>query len=98
MYSSEDLTNVEYSFIVITPSTYWPDRVLSIVQIDFLFDRLELQNTSTASLQKGKIVVFWPSTRPKLPFQTDAPEGSDIPMAVMRGNRVGVLGWRNGTR
>ncbi len=22
-------------------------------------------------------VVFWPSTRPKMPFQGDAPEGSD---------------------
>ena len=24
-----------------------------------------------------KSVVFWPSTRPKMPFQGDAPEGSD---------------------
>ena len=26
---------------------------------------------------KGPAVVFWPSTRPKMPFQGDAPEGSD---------------------
>ena len=30
------------------------------------------------SLGKRAGVVFWPSTRPKMPFQGDAPEGGDI--------------------
>ena len=28
-------------------------------------------------IQVGRIVVFWPTTRPKMPFQGDTPEGSD---------------------
>ena len=29
------------------------------------------------NMKEDKIVVFWPSTRPKMPFQGDALEGSD---------------------
>ena len=28
-------------------------------------------------IQQPAIVVFWPLTRPKMPFQGDAPEGND---------------------
>ena len=36
-------------------------------------------------------VVFWPFNSAKNAIQSDAPEGSDILMAVMRGNRAGEL-------
>ena len=29
------------------------------------------------AIKKGGCVVFWPSSRPNMPFQSDAPEGSD---------------------
>ena len=44
-------------------------------------------------------VVFWPSTRPNMPFQSDAPEERDtFQWPVIKRNRVGRFGWRNGTR
>ena len=43
-----------------------PDRVLSV-------DQMEL----CCVTRNRTVVVFWPSTRPKMPFQGDAPEGSD---------------------
>ena len=47
----------------------------------------------------GVCVIYWPSTRPNMPFQSDAPEGSDIfQWPVIKRNRVGGFGWRNGTR
>ena len=37
--------------------------------------------------------VFWPLTRPKMPFQGDAPEGSDIfQWPVIERDRVGGFG------
>ena len=48
----------------------------------------------------GKVIhweqcaVYWPSTRPNIPFQSDAPEGSD----TFWRNRVGGLGWQYGTK
>ena len=46
-----------------------------------------------------EIVVFWSSTRPNMPFQNDAPEGSDpFQWPVIERDRVGGFGWWNGTR
>ena len=35
------------------------------------------QNVTQGQYFKRSFVVFWTSTRPKMPFQGDAPEGSD---------------------
>ena len=44
-------------------------------------------------------VVFWPSTQPNMPFQSDAPEGSDtFQWPVIERNHVGGFCWWNGTR
>ena len=45
-------------------------------------------------LQIRRYVVFWPSTRANMPFQSDAPEGSDISqLPVTERNRVGGIWW-----
>ena len=45
------------------------------------------------------IVVFWPSARANMPFQSDAPEGSDtFQWPVIERDRVGGFSWWNGTR
>ena len=36
-----------------------------------------VQSTGAVEYTDCKTVVFWPSNRPKMPFQGDAPEGSD---------------------
>ena len=44
-------------------------------------------------------VIYWPSARPNMPFQSDAPKGSDTSQwPVIERNRVGRFGWRNVTR
>ena len=51
------------------------------------------------SIKENGIVVYWPSTQPNMPFQSDAPEGSDtFQWPVIERNRVGGFGWWNGTR
>ena len=54
---------------------------------------------SRISSSSSSSVVNWPSTRPNMPFQSDAPEGSDtFQWPVIERNRVGEFGWRNGAR
>ena len=47
----------------------------------------------------GVLVIYWPSARANMPFQSDAPEGIDtFQWPVIERNRVGGFGWWNGTR
>ena len=61
--------------------------------------RIRLWTFCQRSKDVRPCVVYWPSTRPNMPFQSDALEGSDtFQWPVIERNRIGGFGWRNGTR
>ena len=50
------------------------------------------KSTTCTFILVSSRVVFWPSTRPNMPFQSDAPEGSyTFQLPVIERNRVGGL-------